>query len=63
MRMYCFSEAANPPKHRFIDLISELHATLPFYDERHFKDVIDILEPIGAENKVTMDMLASLGIQ
>jgi hypothetical protein len=61
--MYCFSEAANPPKHRFIDPVNELYATLLFYDGRHFKNVINILEPTGAENKVTMRMLASLGLQ
>jgi hypothetical protein len=63
MRMYYLSEVANPPKHRFIDPINEHYAIFPLHDGRHFKDVIDILEPIGAEDEVTAGMLASLGLQ
>lgn len=63
MRMHCGSEAANPPKHRCIDPISERYAIFPLNDRRHFKDVIDILGPIGVEDEVTTSMLAALGIQ
>jgi hypothetical protein len=63
MRMYYLSEVANTPKHRFIDPINERYAISPLHDGGHFKDVIDILEPIGAEDEVTTGMLAALGIQ
>jgi hypothetical protein len=61
--MYCRSEAANPPKHRFIDSVNERYATFPLDDGRHFKDVIDIFGPIRAEDEVTTGMLTALGIQ
>ena len=60
MRMHCRSEEATPPKHRFIDPINERYAILPLHDGRHFKDVIDILEPVGVEDEVTPSMLAAL---
>jgi hypothetical protein len=63
MRMYYLSEVANTPTHRFIDPINERYAISPLHDGGHFKDVIDILEPIGAEDEVTTGMLAALGIQ
>ena len=60
MRMHCHSEAANPPKHRFIDPISERYAIFPLHDRCHFKDVIDILGPM---DEVTTGMRAALGPQ
>jgi hypothetical protein len=42
MRMQCRSEAANPPKHRFIDSVNERYAIFPLDDGRHFKDVVDV---------------------
>jgi hypothetical protein len=63
MRMHCHSEAANPPKHRFIDPISKHYAIFPLHDGRHFKDVIDILAPMGVEDEVTTSMLAAIGLQ
>jgi hypothetical protein len=63
MRMHCRSEAANKPKHRFIDPINERYAIFPLQDGRYFKDVIDILGPTGVEDDVTTSMLAALGIQ
>src|SRR5262249_4813622 len=64
-RMYYLSEADNPPKQRFIDPIKDRYPTLPFYDERHFQDMYDIMsvEPVHEQDKVMMGMLASLGIE
>jgi len=65
LRMYYLSEAANPPKQRFIDPINDRYPTLPFYDERHFDDMYAIMsvEPVKPQDKVMMGMLLSLGIQ
>jgi len=65
LRMYYLSQAANPPKQRFIDPSDDRYATIPIYDERHFTDLHAIfsVEPVKAQDKVMMDMLASLGIE
>jgi hypothetical protein len=65
LRMYYFSEAGNPPPQRFIDPINERYPTLPFYDERHFQDMHDIMsvEPVREHDKVMMGMLKSIGIE
>lgn len=65
LRMYYLSEAASPPQQKFVDPLKERFSTLPFYDERYFKDVHDIfsVEPVKAQDKVMMGMLASLGIE
>jgi hypothetical protein len=65
LRMYYLSEASNPPQQRFIDPINERYPTLPFYDERHFNDMHDIIsvEPVKEQDKVMMGMLKSLGIE
>jgi hypothetical protein len=65
LRMYYLADAANPPQQRFIDPLNERYATLPFYDERHFQDMADIMsvEPVREQDKVMMGMLASLGIE
>jgi hypothetical protein len=65
MRMYYLSEAANPPKQRFVDPANERYPTLPFYDERHFEDMHAIMsvEPVREHDKVMMGMLRSLGIE
>jgi hypothetical protein len=65
LRMYYLSEASNPPKQRFLDPIKERYATLPFYDQRYFKDIYDIVsvEPVKEQDKVMMGMLKSLGIE
>ena len=55
--------SGHPPKHRFIDPINERYAIFQLYDGRYFKDVIDILGPMGVEDDVTTSMLAALGIQ
>lgn len=65
LRMYYLSESKNPPKQRFIDPINERYATLPFYDERMFKDIYDIftVEPARPQDKLMIGMLQSLGIE
>jgi len=65
LRMYYLSEADHPPEQRFIDPINQRYPTLPFYDERHFQDMHDIMsvEPVKEQDKVMMGMLASLGIE
>lgn len=65
LRLYYFSEAANPPAQKFVDPSKLRYATLPFYDERYFKDIYDIVsvEPVKEQDKVMMGLLASLGIQ
>ena len=65
MRMYYLSQQENPPKQRFIDPAKERYPTLPFYDERHFQDMYDIMsvEPVHEQDKVMMGMLVSLGIE
>uniref|UniRef100_UPI002ABD2FEA DUF1254 domain-containing protein n=1 Tax=Paraburkholderia sp. J76 TaxID=2805439 RepID=UPI002ABD2FEA len=65
LRMYALSQAANPPKQRFIDPIHDRYPTLPYFDERHFDDLHAIVsvEPVNAHDKIMMGMLASLGIE
>lgn len=65
LRMYHLAEAGNPPQQRFIDPTKERYPTLPFYDERHFKDMHEIMsvEPVREQDKVMMGMLVSLGIE
>src|SRR6516165_6090958 len=65
LRMYYLSEAGNPPQQRFIDPINQRYPTLPFYDERYFQDMHDIMsvEPVKEQDKVMMGMLKSLGIE
>ena len=65
LRMYYVSEAANPPQQRFFDASDVRYGTLPFYDERYFEDLYNIVsvEPVKEQDKVMMGMLISLGIQ
>jgi hypothetical protein len=65
LRMYYLSEANSPPEQKFVDPLHVRYPTLPFFDERHFQDIYDIvsLEPVKPQDKVVMGMLSSLGIQ
>lgn len=65
LRVYYLSEAANPPKQRFIDPSEQRYPTLTFYDDRTFKDIYEIftVEPSRDIDKVMMGMLTSLGIE
>lgn len=65
LRMYFLSEAGNPPQQRFVDPGNNRYPTLPYYDERHFKDLhaVASVEPVREQDKVMMGMLATLGIE
>jgi len=65
LRMYFLSQVGNPPQQRFVDPINDRYATLPYYDERAFKDLYEIVstEPVREQDKVMMGMLTSLGIE
>lgn len=65
LRMYYLAEAKSPPEQRFIDPTKTRYATLPFYDERHFQDMAEIMsvEPVKEQDKVMMGMIKSLGIE
>ena len=65
LRMYYLSEAANPPKQKFVDPSNQRYPTLPFYDERHFEDMHAIMsvEPVREHDKVMMGLVRSLGIE
>ncbi|MBP3956133.1 DUF1254 domain-containing protein [Gemmata sp. G18] len=62
---YYLSEAANPPEQKFVDPVNDRYATIPFFDERHFQDIYNIVtvEPVRPIDKHMMGMLASLGIE
>jgi hypothetical protein len=64
LRMYFLSEANNPPPQRFYDPLNDRYPALPYYDERAFADLYDIVsvEPVREQDKAMMGMLASLGI-
>lgn len=65
LRMCLLSQASNPPEQRFVDPINDRVSTLPFYDERYFNDVYEVVsaEPVKPQDKVMMGMLTSLGIE
>ena len=54
LRMYFLSEAANPPEQKFYDPLNDRYPTLPYYDERAFQDIYDIVnvEPVKEQDKV-----------
>ncbi|WP_229709016.1 DUF1254 domain-containing protein [Silvimonas iriomotensis] len=65
LRMYYLSQAGSPPRQKFVDPANVRYPTLPFYDERHFEDMHEIMtvEPVKEQDKVMMGMLTSLGIE
>ena len=65
LKIYRLSEAANPPKTRFIDAYPKKWNTLPAYDINYFKDVNTIIqkEPVLDRDKAMMGLLASIGIE
>lgn len=65
LQMYYLSQADSPPTQRFVDPINDRYPTLPYYDERHFKDLhaIASVEPVREQDKIMMGMLSSLGIK
>ncbi|MFC4374276.1 DUF1254 domain-containing protein [Nocardia halotolerans] len=64
LRMYNLDEAANPPQQRFVDPVGDRYPTTPFYDERFFDDLYDIVtvEPVRPIDKQMVGKLESLGI-
>ncbi len=65
VKIYPLSQAANPPKQRFIDGSQVKYAALPMFDLNDFR-MIDRLvqeEPIQQHDKFMMGMLAGIGIQ
>ena len=65
MKMYYLSELPDPKPTQFVDPNDMRLSTLPFYDERWFEELHDIIsvENVLPRDKVMMGMLASLGIQ
>lgn len=65
IKMYYLSDASNPPQQKFVDVLHKRFPSLPFYDERNFKEIYDIIniEPIKSHDKIMMGMLKSLGIE
>jgi hypothetical protein len=65
LKMYYLSELPNPKPTRFIDPSDKRLSTLPYYDERWFEELYEIIsvEEVMPRDKVMMGMLASLGIQ
>ncbi|MDW4498194.1 DUF1214 domain-containing protein [Sulfitobacter sp. D35] len=65
LRMYPLAEAANPPEQVFFDPIDTRYPTMPLWGLAHFENVhaIVTVEPVKAEDKLIMGMLATLGIR
>lgn len=65
LRVYNLDQAANPPKQKYIDIVKTRIPALPYYDERAFKDIYDVVnaEPVREQDKVMMGMLKTLGIE
>ena len=65
LRTYKLSEAANPPKTRFIDAYPKTWNTLPVYDITYFHDLATVInnEPVLERDKAMMGLLAGIGIE
>jgi hypothetical protein len=65
LQMYYLSAAQKPPKTRIVAPDNQRYATLPFYDERYFQDLYNIVsfEPVRPRDKVMMDYLRFIGIE
>lgn len=65
LRIYYLQDAANPPEQKFINPDKIVYPTLPFFDERAFKDLHAIfsVEPVRPQDKLMMGLLAELGIE
>jgi len=65
LKMYPLADAASPKPTRFADGRNHPLYTLPFYDLRALRDIHEIVsvEPVRADDKVMMGMLASIGIE
>jgi hypothetical protein len=65
LRVYYLKDASNPPEQKFVNPDKMVYPTLPFYDERAFKDLYEIfsVEPVRPQDKVMMGLLAEIGIE
>ena len=65
LRIYYLKDSANPPEQKFVNPDEMVYPTLPYYDERAFKDLYEIfsVEPIRPQDKAMMGMLAQIGIE
>ena len=67
VKLYPLSQAANPPKQKFIDPSPEQlrFPSLPYYNITAFEQLHKIIsaEPTLPRDKVMMDMLATIGIE
>jgi len=65
IKVYQFSEAANPPAQKFVDGFQKAWDTLPHYDMRFYNYISDLVsvEPVRARDKVMMGMLRTLDIE
>lgn len=64
LQWYPYAQADNPPATQFIDAYENPVNTLPVYDMTYFEDLNTVIqrEPVLAQDKVMMGMLASLGM-
>jgi hypothetical protein len=62
---YPLSQADNPPKAHYIDMVDKLIPTLPVYDLSFFENVAELInnEPLLERDKVMGGILASIGIE
>lgn len=65
LRMYYLTQAGSAPAQKFFDFVDVVYPTLPFYDERFFRDVHAIfsIEPVRDIDKIMVGNLRSLGIE
>ncbi len=65
LRIYPLSQAINPPEQEFLNPLLDRVPTLPFYDERYFNDLYDVVsvEPVREQDKAMMGFLKTLGIE
>ncbi|MBO3273821.1 DUF1254 domain-containing protein [Pseudomonas sp. Milli4] len=65
LKMYNLSQAANPPRQRFVDPTEQRYSSLLPQDERYFQLLHDTItyEPVRPQDRHMLGLLASLGIE
>jgi hypothetical protein len=65
VRIYQLSQAARPPKQRFIDMRDKLFNGIVKFDETYFNHLAALIneEPMPAEDRVIIEKLKGLGIE
>ena len=65
LKMYFLSELPNPKPTRFIDPLDLRFSSLPYYDERWFDELYEIInvENVSPRDKIMMGMLKHLGME